>query len=236
MLKLSSLSVPAHTLDIAEGPKSSLAPEFVGLHHDHMIISEVKSAIGGNAFAPLKQSSLLYYYMIINSCFQKVIEDYGHCHSLGINSHAITSFDLTFHGSKDISRNHDSSLGSNLDSKQLLLGIISHAYDSFDLTPAGSKEISRNCFLSLKSDFDFKQTCNSYFWHNLTHDGSKEKTIDCLQCDGGDPTLADSNHKFKDHPHTFGFVLITFDLKRKYKHMLFEHDPLLPKKKIAPDI
>jgi hypothetical protein len=198
MLKLSSLSVPAHTLDIAEGPKSSLAPEFVGLHHDHMIISEVTSAIGGNAFAPLQQTSLIYYYMIISTCFQKVIEEYGHCHPLEIISHA--------------------------------------SYDSFDLTLAGSKEISRNCFESLKSDFDFKQTCNSYFWHNLTHGGSKEKTKDYMHFHRFDPTSADSNHRFKDHSHTVGFVLITFDLKSKYKHMLFEHDPLLPKKKIPPDI
>jgi len=197
MLKLSSLSVPAHTLDIAEGPKSSLAPEFVGLHHDHMIISEVTSAIGGNAFAPLQQTSLIYYYMIISTCFQKVIKEYGHCHQLEIISHA--------------------------------------SYDSFDLTLAGSKEISRNCFESLKSDFDFKQTCNSSFWHNLTHGGSKEKTKDYMHIQKFDPTSADSNHRFKDHSNTVGFVLITFDLKSKYKHMLFEHDPLLPKKKIPPD-
>ena len=74
------------------------------------------------------------------------------------------------------------------------------------------------------------------FGHDLTYDGSKEKTKDYLHIHGFDPTSADSNHRFQDHPHTFGFVLITFDLKRKYKHMLFEHEPLLPKKKIPPDI
>jgi len=79
-------------------------------------------------------------------------------------------------------------------------------------------------------------SCDGSFGHNLTYDGSKEKTKDYLHIHGFDPTSVDSNHRFQDHPHIFGFVLITFDLKSKYKHMLFEHDPLLPKKKIPPDI
>ena len=81
-------------------------------------------------------------------------------------------------------------------------------------------------------------------FHSCTKDGRHLHSL------GVDLTYCGSNLKFQVFLHAFGFVLtlvgsickfkwlpdLLSSIVEEIKHMFWEHDPLLPKKKIPPDI